>query len=74
MTNSISPRSFEAIDRISRWLNGIDTDRWNDDDMLRAEYAEHKLTIERIITETDELRSTGCPAASPTRPHQRAAR
>ena len=37
-------------------------------------YAKHKRIIERIITETDELRSTGCPAASPTRPHQRAAR
>ena len=35
----------EAIDRISRWLNGIDTDRWNDDDMLRAAVLQQLTTI-----------------------------
>lgn len=34
----------EAIDRISRWLSGIDADGW-DDDMLRAAVLQQLTTI-----------------------------
>ncbi len=35
----------EAIDRISRWLSGIDADRWDNDDMLRAAVLQQLTTI-----------------------------
>lgn len=35
----------EAIDRISRWLSGIDADGWDDDDMLRAAVLQQLTTI-----------------------------
>lgn len=35
----------EAIDRISRWLDGIDVDGWNHGDMLRAAVLQQLTTI-----------------------------
>ncbi len=35
----------EAIDRISRWLSGIDADGWDNDDMLRAAVLQQLTTI-----------------------------
>jgi uncharacterized protein with HEPN domain len=35
----------EAIDRISRWLDGVDADGWNDDDMPRAAVLQQLTTI-----------------------------
>lgn len=37
--------SIEAIDRITRWLSGIDAQGWNDDDMLRAAVLQQLTTI-----------------------------
>jgi hypothetical protein len=57
----------EAIDRISRWLSGIDEDGWNSDDMLRAavldrgRVSRHWFAVRRTLTVGESCQPLGAP-------------